>query len=104
LEDLLLEFKDLAPFPFHLVDLTQQLLTLAVLLAVELSHSLLDLVHGVQSESVFVYWIDQLFESVVVDLNRLFYLLDRHHILKVIVAVVTVIVLVATALLLRARQ
>ena len=104
MEDLLLEFKDLAPFPFHLVDLTQQLRTLAVLLAVELGHSLLDLVHGVQSQSVLVYWIDQLFESVVVDFNRLFYLLDRHHILKVIVAVVTVIVLVATALLLRARQ
>ena len=60
--------------------------------------------HGVQSESILIYGVDQFFESIVVDLDRLLYLLDRHHILEVIVAVVTVFVLVATALLLRAGQ
>ena len=60
--------------------------------------------HGVQSESILIYGVDQFFESIVVDLDRLLYLLDRHHILEVIVAVVTVFVLVATALLLGAGQ
>jgi len=61
-------------------------------------------VHGVQSESILIYGVDQFFESIVVDLDRLLYLLDRHHILEVIVAVVTVFVLVATALLLGTGQ
>ena len=60
--------------------------------------------HGVQSESILIDGVDQLFESIVVDFDRLLYLLDRHHILEVAVAVVTVFVLVAAALLLRAGQ
>jgi hypothetical protein len=61
-------------------------------------------VHGVQSESILIYGVDQFFESIVVDLDRLLYLLYRHHILEVIVAVVTVFVFVATALFLGTGQ
>ncbi len=60
--------------------------------------------HGVQSESILIYGVDQFFESIVVDLDRLLYLLDRHHILEVIVAVVTVFVFFATALFLGTGQ